>query len=105
VIGFLHAANKGDYERASRYLEGKQFARRKAELARDLHVVLNRGLKIGPDDLSKAPAGTLDDGLASDLEKVGTATFEGESLDIVLRLTKAPDTNRCGSSRLKRCWA
>jgi MscS family membrane protein len=90
VIGFLQAANKGDYELASKYLEGKQ-SKRQAELARNLHVVLNRGLKIGPDDLSKAPAGSLDDGLAANLEKVGTATFEGESLDVVLRLAKAPD--------------
>ena len=92
VIGFLQAANKADYELASRYLEGKHSARRKAELARDLHVVLNRGVKTGPDDLSKAPAGSLDDGLAANLEKVGTATFGSESLDVVLRLTKTPDT-------------
>jgi len=92
VIGFLQAANKADYELASKFLEGKQSERRRAELARNLHVVLNRGLKIGPDDLSKAPAGSLDDGLPANLEKVGTATFGGESLDIVLRLTKAPDT-------------
>lgn len=91
VIGFLQAANKGDYEVAANYLEGRQSARRKAELARSLHVVLNRGVKTGPDDLSKAPAGNLGDGLAADLEKVGTATFESESLDVVLRLTKAPD--------------
>jgi MscS family membrane protein len=92
VIGFLQAANKTDYEVAANYLEGKQSARRKAELARHLHVVLNRGLKIGPDDLSKVPAGSLDDGLPANLEKVGTATFGSESLDIVLRLTKTPDT-------------
>lgn len=92
VIEFLQAANKTDYELAAKYLEGKQSARSKAELARNLHVVLNRGLKIGPEDLSKAPAGSLDDGLPADLEKVGTATFAGESLDIVLRLTKRPDT-------------
>ncbi len=92
VIGFLQAANKADYELASKYLEGKQSARRKAELARSLQVVLNRGLKIGPDDLSKAPAGSLDDGLPENLEKVGTASFESESLDVVLRHTKTPDT-------------
>ena len=92
VIGFLQAANKADYELASNYLEGKQSAKSKAELARNLHVVLNRGLKVGPDDLSKAPAGGLADGLPADLEKVGTATFGSESLDIVLRLTKTPDS-------------
>ncbi len=92
VIGFLLAANKTDYELAANYLEGKQSAKRKAELARNLHVVLNRGVKTGPEDLSKAPAGSLDDGLPANLEKVGTATFGSESLDIVLRLTKTPDT-------------
>ena len=92
VIGFLQAANKADYETASNYLEGKQSARRKAELARSLHVVLNRGVKTDADDLSKAPAGSLDDGLPANLEKVGTATFASESLDVVLRLTKTPDT-------------
>jgi len=92
VIGFVQAANKGEYELAARFLEGKQSARRKEELARSLHVVLNRGVKTGADDLSKAPAGNLDDGLAANLENVGTATFAGESLDIVLRLTKTSDT-------------
>ena len=92
VVGFLLAVDKGDYEPASNYLGGIQSAKRKAELARDLHVVLNRGLKIGLDDLSRAPAGNLDDGLPADLEKVGTATFGGESLDIVLRRTTQPDT-------------
>jgi MscS family membrane protein len=91
VIGFLQAANKADYDVASNYLEGKQSARRKADLARSLHLVLNRGVKTGAEDLSKAPAGTLDDGLPANLEKVGTATFGNESLDIVLRLTKTPD--------------
>jgi len=92
VIGFLLAANKADYELASNYLEGKQPAKRKAELARNLQVVLNRGLKIGPDDLSRAPEGRLDDGLGANVEKVGTATFGSESLDVVLRLTKTPGT-------------
>jgi MscS family membrane protein len=92
VLGFLQAANKGDYEVAANYLEGKQSARRKAELARHLHVVLNRGVKTGAEDLSKTPAGSLDDGLPANLEKVGTATFGSESLDVVLRLTTTPDT-------------
>ena len=92
VIGFLRAVDKVDYELASNYLEGKQSAQRKADLARDLQVVLNRGLKIGLDNLSRTPEGHLDDGLPADLEKVGTATFGSESLDIVLRRTTKPDT-------------
>jgi MscS family membrane protein len=92
VTGFLRAAAKDDYELASNYLEGKQSDKRKAELARDLQVVLNRGLKIGLDNLSRAPEGHLDDGLPAHLEEVGTATFGRQSLDIVLRRTTSPDT-------------
>jgi len=91
MIGFLQAANKGDYKLASSYLEGEQPEKKKTELVRDLQVVLNRGLIISPQDLSKAPAGNLEDGLASNLEKVGTATFKGERLDIVLRLSRTAD--------------
>jgi MscS family membrane protein len=92
VIGFLHAVDKDDYELAANYLEGKQSPKRKAELARDLQVVLNRGLKIGLDNLSRTPEGHLDVGLPAYLEKVGTANFGSESLDIVLRRTTSPDT-------------
>jgi MscS family membrane protein len=92
VMGFLRAVDKVDYELASNYLEGKQSPKRKAELARDLQVALNRGLKIGLDNLSRAPEGHLGDGLPAYLEKVGTATFGSESLDIVLSRTTKPDT-------------
>src|SRR4051794_30749390 len=49
VMGFLRAADKNEYELAARYLEGRQSAPKKIELARHLKVVLNRGLKIGPE--------------------------------------------------------
>jgi hypothetical protein len=47
--------DKGDYELAANYLEGEQSPKRKAELARDLQVVLNGGLKIGTYNLSRTP--------------------------------------------------
>jgi len=91
VIAFLRAVDRGNYELASRYLEGKQPAKKKEELARDLKIVLNRGLNIDLRDLSKAPEGRLDDGLDVYLEKVGTASYGSESLDIVLRRTTKSD--------------
>lgn len=91
VIGFLRAADKSDYELASRYLEGNQSAKKKEELARDLKIVLNRGLNIDLRDLSKAPEGRLDDGLGVYLEKVGTAIYGSESLDVVLRRSTKSD--------------
>ena len=85
VIGFLHAADRNDYALAARFLEGKQSQKSKEELARALKIVLNRGLKIGLDDLSRAPEGRLDDDLNVYLEKVGTAAYDDQTLDIVLR--------------------
>jgi MscS family membrane protein len=92
VIGFLRAADRNDYERAASYLDGKQPAQTKQALARDLKSVLNRSLKIGIDDLSKVPEGHLDDGLDVYVEKIGTATYGTDSLDIVLRRTTKADS-------------
>ena len=85
VMGFLAAAEKEDYQRASEYLESRLSGKNKEELARSLKMVLDRGLKISMDALSRKPEGNLDDGLSPKLEKVGTAEYEGESLDIFLR--------------------
>lgn len=84
VMGFLTAAEQEDYQRASEYLESKMSGKKKGELARLLKIVLDRGLKISKDTVSRKPEGNLDDGLSSKLEKVGTAEYEGESLDILL---------------------
>ncbi len=84
VIGFLTAAEKEDYQRASEYLESKLTGKKKGELAHLLKIVLDRGMKISMDTVSRKPEGNLDDGLSSKLEKVGTAEYEGESLDILL---------------------
>jgi MscS family membrane protein len=84
VMGFLTAAGEEDYQRASEYLEGKMSATKKEELARSLKTVLDRGLKVSQDTLSRKPEGNQDDGLSPSLEKVGTARYEEESLDILL---------------------
>ncbi len=84
VMGFLAAAEQEDYQRASEYLESKMSGKKKEELAHLLKIVLDRGLKISMDTVSRKPEGNLDDGLSSKLEKVGTAEYEGESLDILL---------------------
>ncbi|HEX2831325.1 MAG TPA: mechanosensitive ion channel family protein [Burkholderiales bacterium] len=91
VIGFLRAAERNDYEAAARFLEGKQPQKKKEDLARALKIVLNRGLKIGLEDLSRVPEGRLDDELNVYLEKVGTAAYDDSTLDIVLRRQTRPD--------------
>ena len=90
VIGFIQMAERGQFKLAANYLEGRESAKKKEELARNLEVVLNRGLKVNLEGLSKSPDGRLDDDLPVDLEKVGTATYGSESLDIVLRRTTKP---------------
>ncbi len=85
VIGFLTAAEQEDYKRAAEYLESKMSGGKKEELAGLLKTVLNRGLKLSTDTLSRKPEGNLDDGLSPKMEKVGTAEYDGESLDILLR--------------------
>lgn len=85
VLGFIRAAEREEYQRASNYLESKQSAKKKEELARLLKVVLDRGLKVSMDSLSRKPEGNLDDGLSPNLENVGAAKYGDESLDILLR--------------------
>lgn len=92
VMGFLLAADSGDYETAAHYLDSNQPGDVREQRARDLAVVLNRGVKIGADALSKASEGRLGDDLNPYLEKVGTAVFGDEKLDIVLRRTTSADT-------------
>ena len=84
VMGFLTAAEQEDYQRASEYLESVLPKKKKEELAGLLKTVLDRGLKVSIDTLSRKPEGNLDDSLSPNLEKVGTAKYEGESLDILL---------------------
>jgi MscS family membrane protein len=95
VFGFLRAAEKEEYATAAQYLETKPKpgAKTNEKLIRDLRHVLNRGLKIGLDDLSKAPEGNLDDGLPIYTERVGTVVVGEEKLEILLRRTTKPDAS------------
>ena len=46
VVGFIRAAKDKDYALAAQYLDTKGKAKAAEELARQLAIVLNRGLKI-----------------------------------------------------------
>jgi MscS family membrane protein len=84
VTGFIRAMEGEEYQRASNYLEGKQSAKKKEELARLLKVVLDRGMKVSMDALSRKPEGNLADTLFPNLEILGVAKYGDESLDILL---------------------
>ena len=85
VMGFIKAAEREDYQRATRYLESHQPEKKRAELARLLKIVLDRGVALDLNKLSKNPEGNLDSSLPPNMENVGVAKYGNESLDILLR--------------------
>lgn len=89
VAGFLEASAKQDYARAAEYLDlrsipGARRAREGAELARQLKRALDGRGFIERWSLSADRAGTLDDGLPPDRERVGSLRTDDGRLDIVL---------------------
>jgi MscS family membrane protein len=84
VHGFLQAAENHDYERAAEYLDSKQPSERKQELARQLKLIMDRGLAMNLDTLSREPEGKLEEGLRNTRELVGVAQIGSESLEILL---------------------
>ena len=86
VAGFNAAMNAGNEQRAASYLESSQSEQRTKDVARLLKMVLERGVTLRLDKLSRQPEGHLGDGLSADLEHIGTARLEDdEDLAIILR--------------------
>lgn len=84
VLGFIKAAQAGDYGRAAEYLDARHAPGQAQELARQLKVVLDGGLTINLDFLSAKPEGDLEDNPRATRELVGVVTNEGKSRDIFL---------------------
>jgi MscS family membrane protein len=86
VVGFMEAAATGDYLRASQYLQSDLSETEKIKLARQLHVVLNRGYSGDPHELSRSAGGDLDDdGRSRRRLLIGTAHAGDASLDLYLQ--------------------
>lgn len=84
VMGFLAAGARADWERASRYLDTKLPGPRAEELAQQLKVLLDRGLTINLDRLSRKPEGEQDERFGKDRESIGTIERAAGRLDVVL---------------------
>jgi MscS family membrane protein len=84
VIGFLSAAGRGDYERAAKYLDTRLPASRSQELAQQLKVLIDRGLTVDLDRISRNPEGARDERVGRDRELVGTIQGEAGELKVVL---------------------
>lgn len=98
VAGFIEALAERDYSRAARYLDltNMRPARQERlgpELARRFQVVLDRQGEIVPrTELSRDPAGDLDDALDPDLDRVGSIDLDGRGVPILLRRIEEGDT-------------
>ena len=71
--GYLTASRAADYTRAATYLDLRSLPPAERgngpELAKELHVVLDRTLWVDLDGLSDDPEGTPDDGLPALLDQ------------------------------------
>jgi MscS family membrane protein len=86
-MGFVETSQRGDRASAAEYLQWpkQKMPIGREEAAEQLSFILNHGFEGNLDRLSRDPGGNLDDGLAPDRERVGTAVLaNGERVDIYL---------------------
>lgn len=84
VLGFLTAARKGDAQIAALYLSTPLRGPSAELLARQLAVVLDRGLPARLNQLSDKPEGSLPDQLNPDEDIVGTVSTAHGDVEILL---------------------
>jgi len=84
VVGFFRAARDKDYALAAQYLDTKGKAKTAEELARQLEIVLNRGLKVDLDRISRKPEGDLEDESRPSRESIGVVKTSSGELEILL---------------------
>ncbi|WP_233218714.1 mechanosensitive ion channel family protein [Adhaeribacter arboris] len=90
VQGFIQAIADENYSKAAYYLHLDRKQRKQGEqLAHTLQRLLDHGGKIVPYSLiSDAYTGRTDDNLGPDLDRVGSATANGETFDLFLEKTE-----------------
>ena len=84
IKGFVLAAKDKDYSRAAQYLDTRKKAAAAEELAQQLQIVLDRGLKVDLDRISRKPEGDRQDGLLTTRQRVGTVNTRSGKLEILL---------------------
>lgn len=84
VLGFLAAANKGNYEGAADYLNTHQRGKSAAELARELAFVLDRRLPAHLNELSNDPLGSQSASVVPGQEMVGAIPSLNGRIEILL---------------------
>ena len=93
VMGFLKTAEQGDWKAASDFLDSKQPPEAKQELARQLKLVMDKGLTLDITTLSKDPEGSPKENVRRTRNEVGTAKIGNQSLQIFVDRIQ-PTANR-----------
>ncbi|MEN8158623.1 MAG: mechanosensitive ion channel family protein [Myxococcota bacterium] len=94
--GYLGAADAGDWERATEYLDLRNLPRgldasQGPELARQLKVVLDRALWIDHAAVSADAEGHADDGLPAYRDHLGRIELPGRKVDLLLQRVRRDD--------------
>ena len=98
ATGLIGALAEADFSLVEQYFETDSVvsaSREKAvagtDLAKQFAAVLNaEGTIASPTSLTAEPAGTLNDGLAPDLEQIGTITANGQTIAMAARRVSRP---------------
>jgi MscS family membrane protein len=96
LFGFLQATQAGDYTTAVQYLQMSP-ARRDTQgeqMATQLKVVLDRAFGGSLRTISTNPEGTVQPGLPSDRERIGTLSIDDTEVDVLLTRVNAPNTGK-----------
>ena len=84
VVGFLRTARAQEYVRAAQYLDTKKKGVAAEELAQQLQIVLDRGLKVDIDRISRKPEGDPEDEARTSRERIGIIDTGTGKLEILL---------------------
>lgn len=84
VTGFVRSAQRGDYATAAQYLHTRKKGVAAQKLAQQLQAVLDWGLKVDLDKLSRKPEGNPSDNLEKLQDHVGTIDTHAGKLDVLL---------------------
>ena len=97
LLRFLEAAQTENYPLASKYLQshrGRFTTAEEAEIVRQLKVLLDRNFVGRLDSISNDPAGSLQDGLPPDREKVGEIQRRGKIFDLIMIRVDDPQAGK-----------
>jgi MscS family membrane protein len=96
LFGFLQAVQSGDYATAAQYLQLSP-ARRDTQgekLAIDLKTVLDRAFVGSLKAVSTNPLGTVQLGVPSDRERIGTLSVDDVDVDVILVRVNDPNAGK-----------